>query len=137
MWWQTQTQGGGLYTTHWLCTNAFEVVPYSSQSRFYQSHNVWLTSGSWCHCSSVLLIAFSRPTAGRASVAAGTAVAAAGPPAGQVGHVSGQCLVEHSPSPQLCASLGGVWDDSFAASDAEAGGKCLEASRYSLWLRVS
>eukprot|EP00775_Hariotina_reticulata_P012502 gene12502-12637_t len=51
----------------------------------------------------------------------------------KVAHVPGRCLVEHSPSPQLCASLGGVWDDSFAGSDEEAGGKCLEASRYS-WL---
>jgi hypothetical protein len=37
--------------------------------------------------------------------------------------------VEHAPSPQRCATLGGVWDDTEAATDKETGGKCLSPGR--------
>jgi hypothetical protein len=46
------------------------------------------------------------------------------PPARQVVRVEGRCLVEHAPSPQLCALRGGAWDDTEAA-----GGRCLGAAR--------
>jgi hypothetical protein len=47
----------------------------------------------------------------------------------QVSHIANRCLVEHAPSPQRCATLGGVWDDTEAATDKETGGKCLSPSR--------
>ena len=40
--------------------------------------------------------------------------------------VEGACLFDHSPSPQRCARLGGVWDDTWAAT-VERGGACLSA----------
>ena len=40
--------------------------------------------------------------------------------------VEGTCLFDHSPSPQRCARLGGVWDDTWAAT-VERGGACLSA----------
>jgi hypothetical protein len=42
-----------------------------------------------------------------------------------VSHIANRCLVEHAPSPQRCATLGGVWDDTAAATDKDTGGKCL------------
>lgn len=47
----------------------------------------------------------------------------------QIAHIANRCLVEHAPSPQTCAVLGGVWDDTAAASDEGAGGNCLAAGR--------
>jgi hypothetical protein len=47
----------------------------------------------------------------------------------QVTHIANRCLVEHAPSPQRCATLGGVWDDTEAATDKDTGGKCLSPSR--------
>ncbi|KAF6263567.1 hypothetical protein COO60DRAFT_1282230 [Scenedesmus sp. NREL 46B-D3] len=44
-------------------------------------------------------------------------------------HVAGRCLVEHAPAPQRCAALGGVWDDTQAATDKDTGGKCLSPGR--------
>lgn len=36
----------------------------------------------------------------------------------------GRCLYDHNPSPQRCARMGGVWDDSGSAL-AHGGGKCI------------
>ena len=36
------------------------------------------------------------------------------------------CLVSHSPSPQVCARDGDVWDDALAATSKHMGGRCLE-----------
>uniref|UniRef100_A0A383WPA8 Uncharacterized protein n=1 Tax=Tetradesmus obliquus TaxID=3088 RepID=A0A383WPA8_TETOB len=47
----------------------------------------------------------------------------------KISHVSGRCLVEHAPSPQRCATLDGVWDDTQAATDKETGGKCISLAR--------
>lgn len=47
----------------------------------------------------------------------------------QVARVEGRCLVDHAPSPQTCAALEGVWDDTAAGTDAGAGGRCITASR--------
>lgn len=47
----------------------------------------------------------------------------------KVARVAGRCLVEHAPSPQMCAASGGVWDDALAATEQETGGRCLESSR--------
>lgn len=47
----------------------------------------------------------------------------------QVARIANRCLVDHAPSPQTCASLGGVWDDTAAATDKGTGGTCLTAGR--------
>ncbi|KAL6762234.1 hypothetical protein V8C86DRAFT_2522953 [Haematococcus lacustris] len=43
----------------------------------------------------------------------------------KVQHVSGRCLVHHSPNPQLCAAMNGAWDDTGMWSAASSGGKCI------------
>jgi hypothetical protein len=43
----------------------------------------------------------------------------------QVAHVSDACLVEHAPSPQVCALKGRVWDDRHAGSSWAMGGGCF------------
>jgi hypothetical protein len=49
----------------------------------------------------------------------------------------GRCLVDHAPSPQLCALGGGIWDDSVAATQEAMGGRCLSpqeaAARTAEW----
>eukprot|EP00878_Enallax_costatus_P036477 GHUV01040967.1.p1 GENE.GHUV01040967.1~~GHUV01040967.1.p1 ORF type:complete len:318 (+),score=72.11 GHUV01040967.1:2345-3298(+) len=47
----------------------------------------------------------------------------------KVAYIRNKCLVDHAPSPQTCAMLGGVWDDTAAASDEGAGGNCLAPGR--------
>ena len=42
----------------------------------------------------------------------------------EVHHVAGRCLYDHNPSPQRCARMGGVWDDSGSAV-GHAGGECI------------
>jgi hypothetical protein len=39
--------------------------------------------------------------------------------------VKDRCLIEHAPSPQMCALAGDVWDDSQAGTERHAGGRCL------------
>ncbi|KAK9840401.1 hypothetical protein WJX74_009271 [Apatococcus lobatus] len=43
----------------------------------------------------------------------------------KVRHVTDKCLFDHSPSPQRCARLGGVWDDSLSHSPAGGAGSCI------------
>ena len=40
-------------------------------------------------------------------------------------HLSGRCLFEHDPSPQRCARLGGVWDDTLTHALDSPGGSCI------------
>ena len=42
----------------------------------------------------------------------------------EVHRVAGRCLYDHNPSPQRCARMGGVWDDSGSAL-AHSGGECV------------
>ena len=42
----------------------------------------------------------------------------------EVHRIAGRCLYDHNPSPQRCARMGGVWDDSGAAL-ARSGGECI------------
>ena len=42
----------------------------------------------------------------------------------KVHHVAGRCLYDHSPSPQRCARMGGVWDDSGSPLQ-HSGGECI------------
>ena len=42
----------------------------------------------------------------------------------QAHHVAGRCLYDHNPSPQRCARMGGVWDDSRSALQ-RSGGECI------------
>ena len=44
----------------------------------------------------------------------------------KVHRISDACLLSHSPSPQLCALHGGVWDDSVYSLMQHSGGRCLE-----------
>ena len=44
----------------------------------------------------------------------------------KVHRISDACLLSHSPSPQLCALNGGVWDDSVFSLMQHSGGRCLE-----------
>ena len=39
--------------------------------------------------------------------------------------VKHRCLIEHAPSPQMCALVGDIWDDSQAGTEKHAGGRCL------------
>lgn len=39
----------------------------------------------------------------------------------QAVHISGRCLVDHAPTPQTCAAMEGVWDDTAAGTEAGAG----------------
>lgn len=50
----------------------------------------------------------------------------------QVARVAGRCLVDHAPTPQTCASLGGVWDDTAAGTDAGAGGRWVGRAAHRL-----
>lgn len=49
----------------------------------------------------------------------------------QVARVEGRCLVDHAPSPQTCAALEGVWDDTAAGTDAGAGGRWADGGGVS------
>lgn len=48
-----------------------------------------------------------------------------------------RCLLSHSPSPQLCALRGGVWDDSLFLHFQHSGGRCLEQEEAEEYLRQS
>lgn len=48
-----------------------------------------------------------------------------------------RCLLSHSPSPQLCALRGGVWDDSLFLHFQHSGGRCLEQGEAEEYLRQS
>lgn len=48
--------------------------------------------------------------------------------AAQVHRVTGRCLVNHAPSPQICARDGGTWDDTRANQAQYIGGRCLDAA---------
>ncbi len=50
------------------------------------------------------------------------------PDVSQVRRMDDVCLVNHAPSPQLCARDGEVWDDTLAATSRHMGGRCLEAA---------
>ena len=39
-------------------------------------------------------------------------------------HIARRCLYDHSPSPQRCARMGGVWDDSGPVV-LHSGGRCI------------
>ena len=39
-------------------------------------------------------------------------------------HIAGRCLYDHNPSPQRCARMGGVWDDSGPVM-LHSGGQCI------------
>lgn len=43
----------------------------------------------------------------------------------KVRHVTDKCLFDHSPSPQRCARLGGVWDDSLSHTPTGGAGSCI------------
>ena len=43
----------------------------------------------------------------------------------EVLRITDACLLSHTPSPQLCALEGGVWDDSVLATIQHSGGRCL------------
>lgn len=47
----------------------------------------------------------------------------------QIAWVKGRCLVDHAPSPQMCARRGRIWDDRDAASNEATGGKCISEMR--------
>lgn len=43
----------------------------------------------------------------------------------EVLRITDACLLSHTPSPQLCAKEGKVWDDSVLATKEHSGGRCL------------
>ncbi|KXZ44304.1 hypothetical protein GPECTOR_69g397 [Gonium pectorale] len=43
----------------------------------------------------------------------------------KIHYVHGKCLVNHAPSPQQCALLGGIWDDSVMSLPQSFGGSCV------------
>jgi hypothetical protein len=53
-----------------------------------------------------------------------------------VHHVSDSCLFDHNPSPQRCAAMAGVWDDSRAVA-SEPGGACLTLSQAAERLKAN
>ncbi|GAX74196.1 hypothetical protein CEUSTIGMA_g1645.t1 [Chlamydomonas eustigma] len=53
----------------------------------------------------------------------------------RVHRISDACLLSHSPSPQLCAMRGGVWDDSVFTHAEHSGGRCLDHDSAMLLLK--
>ena len=46
-------------------------------------------------------------------------------------HIAGRCLFDHNPSPQRCARMGGVWDDSASVLGSN-GGECVTEAQAQL-----